>query len=145
MVSKNPIDYLALYYRGLSYEELTLLDESINDFKKSEQLLISYKRKGTSDKDYLTRIPIQISRVYRKKQDKDKACDYADKAVQADNLDVNGLKWRASLKEDFGDFLGASEDLNEALKRKPRDKALMKMRDRLTYIIIENKRESASR
>jgi hypothetical protein len=65
--------------------------------------------------------------------------------VQADNEEIDGLKWRASLKEDFGDYIGASEDLNEALKRRPSDKVLVKMRDRLTYMIIQDKRETASR
>ena len=144
MLSKNPTDYLAFYYRGLGNEELKQFDLAIDDFKTSETLLTTYKRK-TLLKDYFTRIPIQLSRVYRKKQDKEKAFDYADKAVQADSREIDGLKWRASLKEDFGDYIGASEDLNAALKRKPNDKTLMKMRDRLTYIIIEDKRETASR
>ena len=144
MLTKNPTDYLAFYYRGLGHEELKQFDLAIDDFKTSETSLLTYKRK-TLLKEYFTRIPIQLSRVYRKKQDKEKAFDYADKAVQADNKEIDGLKWRASLKEDFGDYVGASEDLNEALKRKPADKTLTKMRDRLTYIIIEDKRETASR
>jgi tetratricopeptide (TPR) repeat protein len=144
MLSKNPADYLAFYYRGLGNEELKQFDLAIDDFKTSESSLTKYRLK-TLLKEYFTRIPIQISRVYRKKQDKEKAIDYADKAVQADNKEIDGLKWRAFLKEDFGDYIGASEDLNEAIKRKPADKALIKMRDRLTYIIIEDKRETASR
>jgi tetratricopeptide (TPR) repeat protein len=144
MLSKNPTDYLAFYYRGLANEELKQLDLAIDDLKTSQTLLTTNKRKNWV-KEYLAKIPIQLSRIYRKKQDKEKAIDYADKAVQADNGEIDGLKWRAFLKEDFGDYIGASEDLNEALKRKPADKTLTKMRDRLTYIIIEDKRETASR
>lgn len=107
-------------------------------------MLTTYKAKSLL-KEYFTRIPIQISRVYRKLHDNVNASEYADKAVQADNKEIDGLKWRASLKEDFGDYVGASEDLNEALKRRPKDKTLTKMRDRLTYIIIEDKRETANR
>ena len=144
MLSKNSVDYLAFYYRGLAYEELKQLDPAIDDFKSSENLLLSNKHKSWA-KEYVSRIPIQLSRVYRKKQNKEKAMSYADKAVHADNGEIDGLKWRAFLREDFGDYIGASEDLNEALKRKPSDKALIKMRDRLTYIIIEDEKETASR
>jgi tetratricopeptide (TPR) repeat protein len=144
MLTKNPTDYLAFYYRGLGNEELKHFDLAIDDFITSENILTTNKRKNLV-KDYFTRIPIQISRVYRKKQDKEKTIEYADKAVQADNQEIDGLKWRASLKEDFGDYIGASEDLNEALKRRPADKVLVKMRDRLTYMIIQDKRETASR
>ncbi len=144
MLSKNPTDFLAFYYRGLSNEGLKQFDLAIDDFMTSEQILTTYKRKSLV-RDYFTRIPIQISRVYRKKQDKEKTIEYADKAVQADNEEIDGLKWRASLKEDFGDYMGASEDLNEALRKRPNDKTLTKLRDRLTFIIIEDKRETASR
>lgn len=144
MLSKNQADYLAFYYRGLANEELRQLDLAIDDLKTSQSLLTTNRRKNWVI-EYLTKIPIQLSRVYRKKQDKEKALDYADKAVQADNKETDGLKWRAFLKEDFGDYIGASEDLNEALKRKPADKSLIKMRDRLTYMIIQNTREMASR
>ena len=144
MLTKNPTDYLAFYYRGLSNEMLNQFDLAIEDFNKSEMTLTTYKRKALL-KEYFTRIPIQLSRVYRKMQDKEKAFDYADKAVEANKEEIDGLKWRASLKEDFGDYLGASEDLNEALKRRPKDKSLVKLRDRLTYIIIEDRRETASR
>ena len=144
MLSKNPTDYLAFYYRGLANEELKQLDLAIDDFKTSETMLTESKRKSWM-KEYISRIPIQLSRVYRKKQNKEKAIGYADKAVQVDNEEIDGLKWRAFLKEDFGDYIGASEDLNEALKRKPSDKTLIKMRDRLTYIIIEDRKETASR
>jgi tetratricopeptide (TPR) repeat protein len=144
MLTKNPTDYLAFYYRGLGNEELKQFDLAIHDFITSQNILNTNKRKKLL-KEYFTRIPIQISRVYRKKQDKEKTIEYADKAVQADNEQIDGLKWRASLKEDFGDYIGASEDLNEALKRKPTDKILVKMRDRLTYMIIQDKRETASR
>jgi tetratricopeptide (TPR) repeat protein len=144
MLSKNLTDYLAFYYRGLANEELKQLDLAIDDFKTSETLLKAYKRKSWL-KEYITGIPIQLSRVYIKKQDKEKAIDYANKAVQADDEEIDGLKWRAFLREDFGDYIGASEDLNEALKRKPSNKILIKMRDRLTYRIIEDKRETASR
>jgi tetratricopeptide (TPR) repeat protein len=144
MLSKNPTDYLAFYYRGLANEELKQFDLAIDDFKNSESSLTTHRRKALL-KDYFTRIPIQISRVYRKKQDRQKTFDYANKAVQADNEEIDGLKWRASLKEDFGDYIGASEDLNEALKRRPSEKVLVKMRDRLTYMIIQDKREMASR
>lgn len=144
MLTKNPTDYLAFYYRGLGHEELKEFDLAIDDFKTSETSLSTYKKKKLV-KEYFTKIPIEISRVYRKKQDKEKAFDYADKAVQADREEIDGLKWRAYLREDFGDHIGASEDLNEALRRKPSDKTLLKMRDRLTYIIIEDKRETASR
>ena len=104
MLSKNPIDYLAFYYRGLANEELKQLDLAIDDFKTSETLLTTNKRKSWM-KEYISRIPIQLSRVYRKKQNKEKAIDYADKAVQVDNGEIDGLKWRAFLKEDFGDCL----------------------------------------
>jgi tetratricopeptide (TPR) repeat protein len=144
MLRKNPMDYLAFYYRGLSNEALNLFDESIADFKKSEIMLRTFKAKRLLN-DYFTRIPIQISRVYRKLQDHVMAVEYADKAVQANNKQIDGLKWRASLKEEFGDYIGACEDLNEALKRRPKDKILTKMRNRLTYIIIEDKRETANR
>lgn len=144
MLTKNPTDYLALYYRGLGHEELKQLDSAIEDFKTSENSLATYKRKNLL-KEYFTRIPIQLSRVYRKKQDKEKTFYYADKAVQADNKEIEGLKWRAFLKEEFGDFIGASEDLNEAMKRRPADKALVKMRARLTHMIIEDKKDTASR
>ena len=117
MLTKNPTDYLAFYYRGLSNEMLNQFDLAIEDFNKSEMTLTTYKRKALL-KEYFTRIPIQLSRVYRKMQDKEKAFDYADKAVEANKEEIDGLKWRASLKEDFGDYLGASEDLNEALKRR---------------------------
>jgi tetratricopeptide (TPR) repeat protein len=100
MLTKNATDYLAFYYRGLGHEELKQFDSAIGDFKNSESSLSTYKRKNLV-KEYFTRIPIQLSRVYRKKQDKEKAFDYADKAVQADNEEIDGLKWRASLKEDF--------------------------------------------
>ena len=144
MLTKNPTDYLAHYYRGLGNEELKQFDSAIDDFKTSETILTTYK--GTKLlKEYRSRIPIQLSRVYRKKQDKEKAFNYADIAVLADNEEIDGLKWRASLREDIGDYIGAIEDLNEALKRKPTDKTLIKIRDRLTYIIIEDKRETASR
>lgn len=142
MLSKNQADYLAFYYRGLANEELKQLDLAIDDLKTSETLLTT-KRKSWV-KEYVAKIPIQLSRVYRKKQNKEKAIEYANKAVQVDNGEIEGLKWRAFLKEDFGDYVGASEDLNEALKRKPSDKVLLKMRDRLTYIIIEDKKETAS-
>jgi len=144
MLTKNPADYLAFYYKGLANEALNLFDESIADFKKAELMLTTYKAKSLL-KEYFSRIPIQISRVYRKLHDNVNAFEYADKAVQVDNKEVDGLKWRASLKEDCGDYVGASEDLNKALKRRPNDKTLTKMRDRLTYIIIEDKRETANR
>jgi tetratricopeptide (TPR) repeat protein len=144
MLTKNPTDYLAFYYRGLGHEALKQLDSAIEDFKTSETSLSTYQRKNLL-KEYFTRIPIQLSRVYRKKQDKEKTLYYADKAVQADNEEIEGLKWRAFLKEDSGDFIGASEDLNEAMKRRPTEKTLVKMRDRLTYMIIEDKKETAGR
>lgn len=144
MLTKNPTDYLAFYYRGLGHEEIKQFDLAINDFNASEASLLTYKRKKLA-KEYSTKIPIQLSRVYRKKQDKEKAFEYADKAVQADDTATDGLNWRSSLKEDFGDLIGASEDLNEALKRNPADKYLVKMRDRLTYLITEDKRQTASR
>lgn len=144
MLTRNPTDYLAFYYRGLGHEGLKQFDSAIDDFKTSEVSLSTYKRKALL-KEYFTRIPIQLSRVYRKQQNKEKAIDYADKAVEADPEEIDGLIWRASLKEDFDDYTGASEDLNEALKRKPSDKALKEMRNRLTYIIIEDKRETTRR
>jgi hypothetical protein len=70
MLTKNPTDYLAFYYRGLGNEELKKFDLAIDDLKTSEALLTTYKRKNLL-REYLTRIPIQISRVYRKKQDKE--------------------------------------------------------------------------
>ncbi len=144
MLSKNSTDYLAFYYRGLANEELNLFAESIEDFKKSSEMLSTYRLKSYA-KWYFSRIPIQISRLYRKLQDKESAFDYADKAVQADKVEIDSLKWRASLKEDFGDNMGALEDLNEALRRRPKDKATLKMRNRLTYIVIQDQREKASR
>ncbi len=144
MLSKSPTDYLAFYYRGLANGELKQFDLAIDDFKTSETLLTTYKRK-TLLKEYFTRIPIQLSGVYRKMRNKEKALEYADKAVLADSKEIDGLKWRDTLKEDFGNYIGASEDLNEALKRRPKDKTLLKLRDRLTFIIIEDKRETASR
>ncbi|MDH4091542.1 MAG: hypothetical protein OEV74_19095 [Cyclobacteriaceae bacterium] len=144
MLTKNPTDYLAFYYRGLGNEELKQFDSAIEDFKTSENILTKNKHKNLV-KEYFTRIPIQISRVYRKKQNKEKTIEYADKAVQADNEETDGLQWRALLKEESGDYIGASEDLNEALKRKPTDKKLKEMRDGLTYKIIQDKRETASR
>lgn len=144
MLSKNPADYLAFYYRGLAKEGSNLLDEAIADFKTSERMLKTWKAKNLL-REYFTRIPIQISRVYRKLQDNPKAFEYADKAVQGDNKAIAGLRWRASLREDLGDYLGASEDLNEAMKRRPRDKSLMKARDRMTYLIIQDQREKVSR
>jgi len=144
MLVKNPTDYLAFYYRGLGHEELKQFDLAIDDFIASRTSLSTYKRKNLL-KGYFTRIPIQLSRVHRKKHDKAKATDYANKAVQADTEEIEGLKWRASLREDFGDYVGASEDLNEALKREPTDNTLVKMRDRLTYIMIEDKKEKATR
>jgi tetratricopeptide (TPR) repeat protein len=144
MQSKNPKDYLAFYYRGLSYEALGLFDDSIRDFMQSELTLINYKNES-SVKEYFSKIPIQISRVYRKMQDKEKAFEYADKSVQADNTDVEGLKYRALLKADFEDNIGALEDLNEALKRRPGDKLILKLRNQLTYDVIQDHRETASR
>ena len=144
LLSKNPTDYLAFYYRGLANEEVKELDLAIDDLKTSQTLLTTNKWKSWV-KEYLTKIPIQISRLYRKKRDKEKTFEYADKAVQADNKETDGLIWRASLKEYYGDYIGASEDLNEALKRKPNDKKIKQMRDGLTYKIIEDKKERASR
>jgi tetratricopeptide (TPR) repeat protein len=143
MLTKNSTDYSALYYRGLGNEELKQFDLAIEDFKASETLLTTYKRKSFI-KEYFTKIPIQISRVYRKKQNKEKAFEYANKAVQADKEEIAGLIWRASLKEDIRDNIGALEDLNEALKRRPTNKVVLKMRDRLTYIVIQSKREAAN-
>lgn len=78
ILSKNPTDYLAWYYRGLANEKLNLLDESITDLKKSEETLNAYKSKELG-KEYLTRIPIQLSRVYRKLQDNQKSIEYLTK------------------------------------------------------------------
>jgi tetratricopeptide (TPR) repeat protein len=142
MISKSSIDYVAFYHRGLANEELHLYAEAIEDFKKSSEALASYRLKS---KWYLTKIPIQISRVYRKLQDRENAFDYADKAVQVDNKGINGLTWRASLKEDYGDNIGALEDLNLALSRRPKDKATLKMRNRLTYYVTEMQKYMASR
>ncbi len=135
---------VADHYRGLANEELKQFDLAIDDLITSETLLASNNRKSWV-KEYLAKIPVQLSRVYRKKQDNEKAIAYADKAVQADHEGIEALKWRTFLKEDVGDYIGASEDLNEALKRRPADKTLTKMRGQLTYMIIENKREAASR
>jgi hypothetical protein len=41
----------------------------------------------------------------------------------------------------MGDYIGASEDLNESLQRRPKDAGLTKMRDRLTYFIVEERKE----
>lgn len=143
MLDKNPNDYLAFYYRGLGNEMLKQFDLAIDDFKTSESLLTTNKFKNLL-KEYFTRIPIQISRIYRKKQDKEKTFDYADKSVKADKEEIDGLKWRSSLKEEIGDYIGAVDDINEALRRKPNNKILIKMKERLIYIIIQKKRETAS-
>lgn len=142
MLSRNQTDFLAFYHRGLANEELCLFEESIEDFEKSNAALSTWRLTSFA-RWYLARIPIQMSRVYRKKQDKDRAFDYADKAVQVDKKEIDGLKWRASLKEDFGDNIGALEDLNEALRRRPRDKTVLKMRNRLSYIVIQDKRDDS--
>lgn len=144
LLAKKPTDFFAFYYRGLANEKLGLLKESLGDFEQSYITLTNYKRKRLL-KEYFTQIPIHISRIYRKMQDNEKAFEYADKAVEVDVTEIDGLKWRASLKEDNGDYTGASEDLNEAMKRGPKNKTLMKLRDRLTYIIIQDMRETASR
>jgi len=144
MLGKNRPDHLAFYYRGLANEALTLYDNSIRDFEQSNLTLHNYKRKSWF-KEYFSKIPIQISRVYRKMQNKEKAFEYADKAVLADNEGVEGLRYRAALKRDFGDNIGALEDLNEALKRRPRDKGVLTMRDKQTYVVIQDQRETASR
>ena len=125
LLIKNPTDFFAFYYRGLSNEKLNLLNESLDDFRQSEITLTNYKRK-TLLKEYFTKIPIQISRVYRKLKEDKKAFEYAGKAVQADLKEIDGLKWRASLKEDIGNYIGASQDLNEAMRRRPKDKTLNK-------------------
>lgn len=143
LLTKNPTDFFAFYYRGLSNEKLNLLNESLEDFRQSEITLTNYKRKALL-KEYFTKIPIQVSRVYRRLQDKEKTFEYADKAVHADKTEIDGLKWRASLKEDVGDYIGASMDINEAMRRRPKDKTLIKQRDRLTYFIIEDKKQTAS-
>lgn len=139
MLSKFPTDYLAFYYRGLAHEKLNELDLAIEDFNTSERFLFKAQRQSFL-KEYFTKIPIHISRVYRKKQDLEKALEYADRAVQADNKETAGLIWRASLKKDMEDLSGASDDLNEALSRKPSDRKLKKMRDVLTYHIIQEQR-----
>jgi len=144
LLTKNPTDLFAFYYRGLSNEKLNLLDESLEDFKQAETILTNYKRTALI-KDYFTKIPVQMSRVYKKLQNTEKAFEYADKAVQADKSEIDGLKWRAFLKEDLGDLIGASEDINEAMRRRPKDKVIVKMRDRLTYFIIQDKKETANR
>ena len=142
MISKSSIDYSAFYHRGLANEELHLFSEAIEDFKRSSDALASYRLKS---KWYLIKIPVQISRVYRKLQDKENAFVYADMAVRVDSKGINGLTWRASLKEDFGDNIGALEDLNMALSRRPKDKATLKMRNRLTYDVIEAQKYMANR
>jgi tetratricopeptide (TPR) repeat protein len=144
MLSKKQADHLAFYYRGLCNECLKLYNNSIQDFEQSEKALNNYKRKSLF-KEYVSLIPIQMSRVYKKMQDNKKAIEYADKAVQSDNNDVNGLNYRASLKEDFGDNIGALEDLNQALKRRPNNKSILKMRDRMSYIVIQEQRERSNR
>jgi tetratricopeptide (TPR) repeat protein len=144
MFTKNPTDYLAFYYRGLANEKLNRFESAIDDLIRSEAALNTYKLK-TLLKDYFIRIPIQLSRVYRKSQDNERALTYANKAVQVDSEEIEGLKWRASLKVDFGDYVGASEDLNDALRRRPKDKSLVKLRDRLTYSIIEDRKQRAKR
>ncbi len=142
MISKNPEDYMGFYYRGLSNEALAFYDNAINDLRQSEITIINFRRKSLV-KEYFSKIPIQLSRVYRKMQDNEKAFEYAGKAIQVDREDVDGLKWRSSLKEDLGDYTGAIEDLNEALKRKPKEKIITRMRDRLIYILIEEKKHVA--
>ena len=144
MLSKDPSDYLALFYRGLANEKTNRFEIAIKDLIKSETMLVTYKQKSLV-KEYFVRIPIQLSRIYGRLQNMEKAFDYADKAVQANNEEIDGLKWRASLKEGTGNLLGASEDLNIALRRRPNDKSLTKLRDRLTHLIIEDKRERAGR
>lgn len=144
MLRKRPNDYMAFYYRGLGNEFLNLYEDAISDYKQAAGILGKQKLNWFT-RDYFSRIPIQLSRVYRKMQNNVKAFEYADKAIHIDQQKVDGLKWRASLKEENGDYIGAIEDLNEALKRRPKDRTLKKMRDRLTYIVINDSRETASR
>jgi tetratricopeptide (TPR) repeat protein len=139
LLAKNQADYTAFYYRGLAFEHLGLFAASVNDFKKANEYLV-YKHKFFS-KWYLTMILIHLSRVYKKLQDNEKAFEYANKAVDADVAGIEALKWRASLKEDIDDNLGALEDWNEALRRKPKNDAVLRMRNRMTYVVIERQRE----
>lgn len=138
MISKDPTYYMGFYYRGLANEMLSFFDEAIEDLKNSDKALNASKRKNLA-KWYLIGIPIQLSRVYRKQQNNEMSMEYANNAVDKDSKGVRGLKYRATLKEDSGDYIGASEDLNEAIRRRPNDKSLLKLRDRLTYIIIERR------
>lgn len=144
MLERNPKDDLTWYYKGLANQSLNLLDEAIICFKQSEKLMTAVKWRWLHT-DYSLWIFMQLSRVYEKKRNIDQALHYANKSVQADITKTEGLQWRASLREDLGDYLGASEDLNEALRRRPKDKAILELRDRMTYIIIEENRERASR
>lgn len=72
--------------------------------------------------------------------------EFADKAVQADSQRADGLVWRSILKEqDFHDLIGASEDMNEALRRRPTDRVLRARRDGLTHDIVQVQRDKARR
>jgi tetratricopeptide (TPR) repeat protein len=144
MLTKNPTDALAFYYRALSYEMLKLFELAVEDLAQAELNLSRSSQQGLLQ-EYFVKIPIQLSRVHRKLQNKEIALEYADTAVTADKHGIDGLLWRASLKEDFGDLVGASEDLNTALTRQPTNEGLKKSRDRLTYLIIEHKKYQANR
>jgi tetratricopeptide (TPR) repeat protein len=142
LLQKNPHDDLALYYKGLANESLGFLDEAISYFQQAEKIVVDAKWRRYF-LGYYSRIFIQLSVVYNKKQNRHMAFYYADKAILANNKAVNGLKWRATLKEDIGDYIGASEDLNEALRCRPKDAVLKKLRDRLTYTIVEERKEAS--
>lgn len=141
MLEKNGKDLLAYYYRGISQRELGFLDASVADLWESEKVLKKQRWKWVV-KDYYVKIPLQLSKTYVKMRNTKAAIDCAGVAINADLKDVDGLKWRATLKEEAGDVAGALEDVNEAMRRRPKDKALVKMRDRLTYVFIEDKKDA---
>lgn len=141
ILSKGKPDFLAFYYRGLANESLGFFDVAIADFEQAQGTLDKYKRKSWYTQDFI-KVPIQISRVYLKLQNKSKAFEYADKAVIVAKNSTHGLEYRSWLKEEFDDYIGALEDMNEALKIKPKNRTALKMRDRLTYIVIQKQREA---
>jgi tetratricopeptide (TPR) repeat protein len=140
ILARNPNDYVAYYRKGLANESLNLLDEAIRCFERAEALVLSTKWKWFVS-DYPSWIPIRISRLYRRKQNIDQAMYYANKSVLADDRRIAGLLWRALLKEHLRDYIGASEDLDEALRREPKDRTALEERDRLSDFIGDGRPE----
>jgi tetratricopeptide (TPR) repeat protein len=144
MLDRLPKDHLAYYYKGLAYEGLGWYDEAISNFLQSELELKQYRLKFLMEEDFI-RIQIGISRVYRKKQDFEKALEYAEKAIRIKDNKVEGFVWHADIKEEMGDYLEALESINKAIKIKPHKNDLIESRNRLIYIIVQDKWDKASR